>query len=128
MRIGKPLTACFLVGYPRVRGKRFTPLFGPIKPLERGIVVGTRDRIEKAHAAKEAKRAERLANTVELEDGSILGPDSPPGRGWVLKIPSVTPRYFAERDGALDYWERQAALLATVAAERRELRRKKSPA
>lgn len=61
-------------------------------------------RLERLKAGREAKDALREASREVLADGASLAMDTPPGRGWVLRIPGLRPRYFATRDSAAYYW------------------------
>lgn len=65
----------------------------------------------RAAATAAAARAARDAATTTYRNGTTLGPDTPPGVGWRLKIPGVTPRYFATREAAIEYAERRGPAL-----------------
>jgi hypothetical protein len=69
----------------------------------------------RAIATAAAARAARAAATTTYRNGTTLGPDTPPGVGWRLQIPGVTPRYFATREAAIEYAERRGP---TLVAER----------
>jgi hypothetical protein len=65
----------------------------------------------RAAAAAAAASAARVAATTTYRNGTTLGPDTPPGVGWRLQIPGVTPRYFATREAAIEYAERRGPAL-----------------
>lgn len=51
-----------------------------------------------------ANKAEREATKTALEGGALVYKDSPPGVGWVLKLPSGHKKYLSSFELASDSW------------------------
>lgn len=60
----------------------------------------------KTEAARKrlANKAEREASKTTLEGGALVYKDSPPGVGWVLKLPSGHKKYLSSFELASDMW------------------------
>lgn len=62
-------------------------------------------------------KAERQAKWESLPGGYRIGPDSPPGIGWVLELPPIRPgskrtqnRYYSNREQAREAYRRHLLL------------------